>query len=294
MLDYRFYTFLTLSKALNFTKAADELCITQPAVSQHIRYLEHTYGCKLFVHHGNKLALTRQGLILQQCISGMAADEQHAKELMQLVDSKRESLRFGATLTIGEFLLPHMLPYYMKEHPHTHINMSVENTSTLIQQLQQGDIQFAFVEGYFKKSEFYHELLSAQRYIAVRHQAYQLKHEVHCLEDLLAETLIIREKGSGTREILERLLMEQNMDIHDFASTMEIGNINAIVSLVEQQMGITFLYEAAVQKQLQDKTLIPIEINGFPLRHDFSFITLKYTQYLQEYTDFLHQIQNQK
>ena len=75
MLDYRLYTFLTLSETLNYTKAAEILCITQPAVSQHIRYLETTYQIKLFDHHGKNLVLTKQGEYLASCLRTMNADE---------------------------------------------------------------------------------------------------------------------------------------------------------------------------------------------------------------------------
>lgn len=290
MLDYRYYTFLTLSKTLNYTKAASLLCITQPAVSQHIKYLETQYNCKLLDHTGKDLQLTQQGKRLQECIATMVADEQHVKQLMEMKPQHQNSLRFGATLTIGEFILPQQLSSYMKQHKDTHLTMIVENTSTLIKQLQEGKLQFAFVEGYFKKSDVYHELLSKQRYIAIKHKDYILQKPITKLEDLLEETLIVREGGSGTREVLERMLQEHNLTIDDFANTIEIGNINAITHMVEAHMGITFLYEAAVQAKLQQGTFEIIPLQDFPIERDFSFITLKNSMYLQDYLDFLKQM----
>lgn len=293
MLDYRFYTFLTLSKTLNYTKAAQQLCITQPAVSQHIKFLEHEYNCKLFTHDSKDLQLTRQGVILQRSIATMAADEQHTRQLMEQAGKEHaDPLRFGATLTIGEFILPQKLGHYMQAFPDTHLTMIVENTSTLIQLLKAGKIQFAFVEGYFKKHDVYHEPLSHQRYVAVKHRDYQLAQPISSIEDLLQETLIVREAGSGTREILERVLREKNLSLTDFTNSIEIGNINAIKQMTAQKMGITFLYEAAIQEELTNGTLEVIELQGFPIEREFSFICLKNSGYLTEYRSFFQQMQS--
>lgn len=100
MLDFRLYTFLTLSETLNYTKAADILCITQPAVSQHIKYMEKEYDCKLFFYDGKQLNLTAQGKLLAEKVRTMVADEKMIRSLLKQ-NQKTPALRFGATLTIG-------------------------------------------------------------------------------------------------------------------------------------------------------------------------------------------------
>lgn len=292
MLDFRLYTFLALSDTLNYTKAAQLLCITQPAVSQHIRYLEAKYACKFFVHEGKTLKLTRQGLLLQESVARMVADEKHTLNRLHMEDSQEDCFHFGATLTIGEFLLPNGLAHYLKLHPNTHIRMIVENTTSLIEQMKHGEIQFAFVEGYFKKNEFVHHVLSTQKYVTIKHRDYVLKKEPLLIEDLLDETLIIREQGSGTREILERILNEQNLTPDDFHKTIEIGNINALKHLVKQQLGITFLYEAAVQEELTSGLFEIIPIPDMKHSHEFNFIALKDSSYLTDYIAFYEEIRN--
>ena len=106
--------------------------------------------------------------------------------------------------------------------------MIVENTATLLQMLNSGDIGFAFVEGYFPKQTYDWQLLSQERYVAVKGKKYPLQKEVHCLKDLVQETLIVREEGSGTREILERGMQEINLSIASFQRVIEIGNVQAL------------------------------------------------------------------
>lgn len=290
MLDFRLYTFLTLSETLNYTKAAEQLCITQPAVSQHIKFLENKYEVKLFHHTGKLLSLTKQGKVLAQSVRTMVADEKKLQEKLRSVNAEIEHLKFGATLTIGEFLLPQKLNTFLNAHPETSLTMIVENTSSLLHMLDHGDISFAFVEGYFKKNEYAYQMISKERFVALKHKDYVLKKEIRTLEDLRLETLILRESGSGTREILERVLMEKNLSLHDFHKTIEIGNMNAIKYLVQQGQGITFLYEAAAREELDSGEFEIIPLQDFTILREFNFITLKNSQFLHEYEDFLHSI----
>lgn len=286
MLDYRLYTFLTLSETLNYTKAAEILCITQPAVSQHIRYLETTYQIKLFDHHGKNLILTKQGEYLASCLRTMNADEKRVVEnLRNIKDISR--IKFGATLTIGEYFLPERIQKFLQTHPHTNLTMQVENTATLLQMLDHGEISFAFLEGYFPLHRYEHQTLSRQSYVALKGKDYQMKKPIYTLQDLFDETLIIREEGSGTREVLERVLKERNLTIQDFSNTIEIGNMNAIKHLVEKNSGITFLYKAAVEEQLKKGTMEVIPLKDFDIQRDFTFITLKKTIFMEEYKEFL-------
>lgn len=290
MLDFRLYTFLTLSETLNYTKAANILCITQPAVSQHIKYLENKYKVKLFVHAGKSLSLTKQGKLLAASIKTMSADEKRLEELISQSKNTLDHLRFGATLTIGEFVLPDKLSAFLNKHPDTSLTMIVENTSNLLSMLNHGEISFAFVEGYFKKSDYEYRTFSKQRYVAMKHKDYTLAGIPCNLEDLLKETLILREIGSGTREVLERVMKEKNLSIPDFHKTIEIGNINAIKHLVKQGHGITFLYESAAYEELACGEFEIINLQDFNIIREFNFITLKNSIFQKEYDEFLNSI----
>lgn len=289
MLDFRLYTFLTLSETLNYTKAADLLCITQPAVSQHIKYLEKEYDCKLFFYNGKQLNLTKQGMLLAEKVRSIAADEKIIRNLLKQ-EQKEPCLRFGATLTIGEFILPDKLNRYLHKHPNTSVSMIVENTSTLLHMLDNGDIGFAFIEGYFPKQRYNYKLLSQESYVAVKGRQYTLHTEAHSLQDLLNETVIVRESGSGTREILERSMQEINQSIDGFAKVIEIGNVQGIKTLVKNNHGITFLYKAAVREEIEKGELEIIDLHDFHILHEFNYITLKNTVFKKQYDTFFQEI----
>lgn len=287
MLDFRINTFLTVCEYMNFTKAAEILCITQPAVSQHIRYLEKTYDTKLFQYEGKKISLTKSGEIIYQTAITMKHDEEFLKEKIAEEKLGITNLKFGATLTIGEFILPSKLHNYLNKNNNINITMIVENTKELLYKLEHGEIDFALVEGYFIKSEYDYVVYSKENYICVAGKNYKFKNEPHVLEDLLKETLIVREKGSGTRDIFEKNLERQNLTLNDFNKVVEIGNINAIKHLVENNNGITSLYEIAVKDELERGTLKKIEINDLQKNHDFYFIWRKNSAFENLYRELV-------
>ncbi|WP_160688451.1 LysR family transcriptional regulator [Clostridium sp. C2-6-12] len=295
MLDFRINTFLTVCDYMNFTKAAEILCITQPAVSQHIKYLENTYDTKLFEYEGKKIKLTKAGELLYQTSVTMKHDEEYLKGKIKEEKLGVTSIKFGATLTIGEFILPPKLNDYFNKNKNKNANikitMIVDNTKELLNKLEHGEIDFALVEGYFTKSEYNYVVYSKENYICVAGKEYEFKKKPNILEDLLEETLIVREKGSGTRDILEKNLEEQNLHINDFSKVIEIGNINSIKYLVKNNNGITALYEAAVKEELENGTLQKVEISDLQKNHKFYFIWRKNSAFEALYLQILNEFQ---
>ena len=289
MLDFRINTFLTVCEYMNFTKAAETLRITQPAVSQHIKYLENTYNAKLFEYEGKKIKLTKVGELVYQISITMKHDEEYLKGKIKEEQLGITSIKFGATLTIGEFILPSKLNSYLNKNKNMKITMIVENTKELLYKLEHGEIDFALVEGYFIKSEYDYVVYSKENYICVAGKDYKFKKQPKILEDLLEETWIVREKGSGTRDILEKNLEEQNLTINDFCKVIEIGNINAIKYLVKNNNGITTLYEAAVKEELENGTLQKVEVSDLQKKHNFYFIWRKNSAFEALYLQILNE-----
>lgn len=289
MLDFRMDTFLMVCKTMNFTRAAEALNITQPAVSQHIRFLEDYYGAKLFVFQGKKIEITQAGKLLQSVGLTMKHDVMSLKEEIGGLRS-RENLRFGVTLTVGEFVIPEPMGRYLTKHPGISLCMNVANTQELLKELDSGEIDFALVEGYFAKNEYEHLVYAVEPYIAVCGMNYTFSRPVNKIEDLIGERMIVREAGSGTREILERYLEERNLQLGDFENLVEVGSIDAIKGLVQANCGITFLYEAAVRRELAGYTLKKISLEGFYETHDLTFIWRKGSVFSQKYQEIFHEL----
>lgn len=284
MLDFRMETFLAVCQCMNFTRASEQLNITQPAVSQHIRFLEKHYNTKLFRYEGKKLRLTGAGEILRNASLTMMHDEMSMQSEMQKSE-ETEEIRFGATRTVGDVLMGKILENYLKNYPEAGIHMIVENTKELLQRLDEGTIDFALVEGFFKKSEYDYQKYSDENYIGVCSPDYQFHETPETLENLFQERLLLREEGSGTREVLERWLDSQNLGIRDFRQTMEVGSLQTIRELTKAGCGITFLYETAVRDELREGSLKRIPLKGFEISHEFSFIWRRGSIYADRYKE---------
>ncbi len=286
MLDPRLYTFLTLCEQMSYTKTARVLSMTQPAVTQHIQYLEQQYGVRLFIYEGRRLSLTPEGAFLQSAVTTLAVDAKRIAEKILLVKEEKRQLRLGATLTIGEFVAPAILESYMVAHPEVRLSMVVANTAMLLGRLQSGELDAALIEGYFDRHAFAAERLQGEAFIAVAAAGDPLVGRRLTLDALLPETLIIREPGSGTREILERALGEANLHTDHFKEQIVIGNMNAIKRLVAHKLGITFLYRSAATEELERGTLVQLELEDFAVTHAFHFVTLEGSQFSRDHQDF--------
>ncbi len=282
MLDFRIETFLCVCKHMNYTKAAQELNITQPGVSQHIKYLENYYGDRLFEYSNKSLELTRAGMDLRNAMLSIKQDTIQLKRRIQVRASEGGSVRFGATLTIGEFMLPNNLISLIKNNSRLQVEFTIADTRKLLSLLEAGSIDFAIVEGYFEKGEYDYITVSREAYRPVCGRNYPLE-EIRDFQELLGHNLIVREEGSGTKEILERYLSEKGYSIKDFARTTTISSIHIIKHLLENNCGISFLYEIAVKKELEANTLRSIELPDFPLYHEFNFIWRKNSVFKEYY-----------
>ena len=300
MLDFRMETFLTVCRYMNFTRASEKLNITQPAVSQHIHFLEKHYNTKLFRYEGKKLKLTGAGEILRNASLTMMHDEISMQNQMQKTDEEEE-IRFGVTRTVGDVLMGRILERYLRKYPDAKICMIVDNTQELLRKLDEGTIDFALVEGFFQKNEYDHQKYSDENYIAVCAPDYVWKGKSEgtpaglcesvfsgqtiSVENLFHERLLVREEGSGTREVLERCLDAQNFSIRDFDKVMEVGSLQTIKELTKAGCGITFLYETAVREDLKKGILKRIPLKGFDISHEFNFIWRRGSIYADRYKE---------
>ena len=275
MLDNRLQTFLTLCETKNYSLTAKKLSMTQPAVSQHINYLERHFEINLISQKGKNFALTEEGKALQQYAMSLKANSERIMPLLQRIKNHSRPLNFGATLTIGEYTVPPILADIFAEEPELQISMVVENTQVLQKMLWDGEIDFVLLEGHFNNEEFESKLISNEAFIGVCSPENTLAEKVVDLEELLKQNLILRETGSGTRDVLERALYNQNLGVSNFNRRIEIGNMNAIKNLCHENLGITFMYKEATKKELSEGYLKEISIRNFNVSHPFSFVYLK-------------------
>ena len=284
MLDFRTETFLTVCQTMNFTAAAKLLNITQPAVSQHIHFLEEQYNTTLFIYKNKHLFLTRSGEILRKHLLTMKIDEMAVMEEIKSDSSGIESLSIGVTMTIGEYAITDKLANFLIQHPEINIHLHYGNTSRLLNLLDNGQISMAIVEGNYPRKDYSHKKYSTEDYIAVCAASHNfITDHPHTISDLVCERLLVRENGSGTRNILEQSLLARGLHISDFLHYTEVENMHTIIGLLKRDCGISFLYKIAVENELQSGILKEIPLDDFKIQHDFDVIWEKHSIYSDKY-----------
>lgn len=291
MLDFRTETFLTVCQTMNFTTAAKQLHITQPAVSQHIRFLEEQYHTSLFVYRRKQLFLTSSGEILRKHLLTMKNDEKAIMEELKSNFSGIETLSIGVTMTIGEYAIVDKLATFLLQHPEINVHLHYGNTLQLLNLLNDGQISMAIVEGNYPKENYAHKKYSTEDYIAVCAASHQfLTGSPHTMDDLVCERLLVREEGSGTRNILEQSLMARGLRIRDFIHYTEVENMHTIIGLLKKDCGITFLYKIAVENELKSGILKEIPLRDFKMQHDFDIIWEKHSIYTDKYLSICEEL----
>ena len=270
MLDYRIDTFLTLCESMNYRKTAEMLHISQPAVTQQIHYLENQYGQKLFVYENRRLVKTEAAAILEQY--ARAAKLQQQDLLEKLESSPIHTLRIGATKTIGDYYLKEDIRRYLQS-PDNALTLIVDNTEHLLRLLEENELDFSVVEGFFGKTRFDSILLRREPFVGICRKDHPFAGREVTMEELLQQTIIHREAGSGTRAILEQELRGYNESLQRFQRHICISSFNIILDLVKQGFGVSFVYNILADS---DPGLAKFSIRGESVVREFNVVYLKY------------------
>ena len=270
MLDYRIDTFLTLCEQMNYRKTAEILHISQPAVTQQIHALENQYGRKLFEYENRRLVKTEAAAVLEQYARAAKLQEQALRE--KLVDSHIRNLRIGATKTIGDYYLPEYIHRYLHQ-PENALTLIVDNTEHLLRLLEENELDFAVVEGFFDKTRFDNILLRREPFVGICRKDHPFAGREVTIDELLQETIIHREPGSGTRAILEQELRGYNETLQRFQRHICISSFNIILDLVRQGFGVSFVYNILADS---DPALAKFSIQGESVVREFNVVYLKY------------------
>ena len=274
MLDPRLLTFLAIVEEESYTKAAARLSMTQPGLSHQMKQLEEMYDVKLFHYENRRISLTEAGMVFRKYAEFLLYQEKMMKKELENLKKKRKKYYIGATMTLGEYTLaPHLKLFYdtFKEEE---FSLMVDNTKVLLSHLQAGHLDFALIEGIVDKALYQVTLLKEVPFILVVGQEHRLsgRKEVS-MEELLPETLLVREEGSGSRKVLETGLSTINFSIRGFERVIDIGNIGLLKKLTEQGAGISFMYKDAVLSELSSGTLKEISVKNLRMVREFNFVT---------------------
>jgi len=274
MFDFRLKVFHTVAKRLNFTKAADELCITQPAVSKHIQEIESYFQLKLFDRNGSKIKLTEAGEILLQYTNQLFAIYNKLEfDLNEINHRHSGQLRIGASTTIAQYVLPPLLADFHKKFPDIQVTLMISNTEQIEQALQNKDIDFGIIEGQSKNTSFkYTEFLKDEIVLATRINHPATKKGRIQLDELLTVPFLLREPGSGTLEVIAHALKPLNIKLSQLNIEMQLGSTESIKSYLLHSDCMAFLSIYSILKELKSKEMSIIDVKGLSIERSFHFI----------------------
>lgn len=285
MLDYRVETFLAVCQTKNYTRAAEQLNITQPAVSQHIKYLEDYFGVKLFEIKGKQFSITSEGEEVYHLARILKLNITKFKEHL-LTNTGNKEISLGATRTIGEFILPPIIAAYGKEYPSHIIKMKVDSAEGLLEKVKYGEMDFAFIEGPFDETDFNVIEFMEERYIPVCSPQFELAGQEVTIEMLTKYPLILKEENRSSGSEMEQWLLQNNRNIDNFKTVHLVNNLPVIKEMVKNNIGISFLYETSVRKELLTGDLVSIPIKNYDVKRKFKFVYRKFSSYDDEYLSF--------
>lgn len=269
MLDYKSNTFLTLCEQMNYRKTAEILNMTQPGVTQHIHALEHEFGCKLFSYDGKTLSLTEQGKLYRSHLQKVKYDEKCLKQKM--AEQKAPTIHIGATKSIGDYMISNQLVALLNSGEFS-VDLAVDNTKVLLEQIQNGKLDFAMIEGDFDKSDFGYKKMKSEAFVGICHKDHLLADRTVPLYEVFSEHLLVREEGSGTRAILESQLSFQSESLKSFAKVNCISSFRVMREIIAKGHAITFGYASVIEG---DNRLASFMVNGFFPYHDLYYVYKK-------------------
>ncbi len=276
MADRRLQVFNAVAKQLSFTKAAEELFMTQPAVTFQIKQLEEHLNTRLFERSHGHVALTPAGeLVLNYADRILSLTEELETRVGELTGAISGPLLLGASTTIAEFFLPQILGEFKAKHPHVRATMTVANSETIVSRVADHALDIGLIESASHSPAVQTEICCDDMLVLIcspKHKLAKLKKA--SAAEVAAEPFISRESGSGTREFSDQYFQKNGVAPDAIHVVMELGSPEAIKGVVETGLGVSVLSRASVSKELRLGTLVAIPLDP-PLIRSFSMVTPK-------------------
>lgn len=271
-MDHHLQVFVAVAKHQNFSRAAEELHMTQSAVSLDIKSLEKRYGVRLFERTNKYVRLTPAGRILEYHAREILAQYDRLERLLDdLKNTAKGPLLVGASYTFGEYLLPRIIAGFTVDYPEVIPSITIHNTKQITELVLMAEIDLGIVEGEVDHPNLVvHPFTTDELVVIVPANSKWRDRTIVEPQELAQENWIIREKGSGTRTYTDRMFSLTGIEPK---SIMEFGSSQVIKESVEAGLGISFLSENVIRKELRLGTLQALRMESFPMYRNFSYVT---------------------
>ena len=274
MVDFRLKVFQSVALNLSFTKASNELFITQPAISKHIKELESEFEVKLFNRIGNKISLTTAGEILLAYTDRIVSLHNEIKfELSQLNGNPEGALRIGASSTISQYVIPAALAKFSQRFPEIKLSLINGNTEAIEKRLLKNEIDIGIVEGKPSNADIrYSSFLNDELLVFTAAQNASIPNSV-TNDEFLKLPLVLRERGSGTLEIIEKNLLQSEVSPKQLNVLLFLGSTEAIKSFIKTGNGVGIVSRFALEQELSNNIFRLINTSGLKFNRQFYFIS---------------------
>lgn len=277
MSDFRLKVFLSVARNLSFTKASQELFVTQPAITKHIQELESLYKTRLFERLGNKINLTAAGELLLEHTERILDDYKRLDYEMHLLHNECSGeLRLGASTTISQYVLPPVLARFIEKFPQVSLSLLNGNSRDVENALQEHRIDLGLVEGNLRLPNLKYTTFLKDELVAVVHTHSKLvKLDEITLNELCKMPLVLRERGSGTLDVFEGSLLSHNIKLSDLNIRMFLGSTESIKLFLEHTDCMGIVSVRSISRELTAGLFKVIEIKELEMQREFSFARLQ-------------------
>ncbi len=275
--DFRLQVFHTVAKRLNFTRAAEELFISQPAVTRHIQELEQQFRVKLFERNGTRIRLTDAGQRLLQHTEELFAIYRNIEfDMSSLTQRQSGRLFLGGSMTTAPYIIPPILARFHGRYPDVEVSLITGNTQQIEQALEQQEIDLGIVEGHSRHSSISYTEFMKDEIVLVSNPAHPLAKKASIRpEDLTRIPLLLREPGSGTLEVVAHALKGIGIKLSQLNKEMQLNSTEVIKSYLLNAPCMAFLSIHAIEKELQNKECCIIDVKGLHIERNFYFARLQ-------------------
>ncbi len=260
-------TFCRVADLKSFSKAADDLFVTQPTVSGHILSLEQSLFLRLFDRTSREVRLTKSGEVFHDYASKiLSLRKDLINALSEFSQGIRGELSLGTSTIPGEYLLPRLIGDFRKEHPSFIISLKIADTKEVIQYVLQDHVEFGIIGAKLNHPSLHYEKYEEDEIIVVAPADHPLTRKKRVnLDELLKEPWIIREEGSGTQMAVEKALRRKGKSLKQFNVVMEMGSTSSVKEGVKAKLGLAFISGRATEGEILQGSFSRIDVEGFEL-----------------------------
>ena len=281
MISFAHRVFMEVAANLSFSKAAQVLFVTQPAISKHIKALEDQYKVPLFERKGNSILLTEAGKRLYENLLQATEIERKIEYDLSILSNVSQAaghLRLGASTTIALYILPSILSGFQREYANVDIQLVNRNSEYILNALLNHEVDIGIIEVDNKLTTVSYNPFMSDEVIPVCSSISPLAGKSLTLKQLLKTPIALRERGSGTLNALLKALSDHHIKPADLSVKIRLGGTEALKNFLLADQCLGFMPRPSIVRQLAEGDLVEVPIEGLKITRDFYFIRRKGTE----------------